>query len=60
MEQPFEASYLQYFANIFFASHKRNEEKEILQTFGCLDFRISARGADMYIYDIVTTGPHQL
>ena len=52
MEQPFEASYLQYFANIFFASHKRNEEKEILQTFGCLDFRISAHGADMYIYDM--------
>ena len=44
----------------FFASHKRNEEKDILQTFGCLDFRISARGADMYVYDIVTTGPHQL
>ena len=40
--------------NIFIASHKRNEEKGILQTFGCLDFRISACGADMYIYDILT------
>ena len=55
-EQPFEASYLQFEfkVNIFIASHKRNKEKEILQTFGCLDFRISARGAVMYIYDILT------
>ena len=62
-EQPFEASYLQFEFKVnryFYCKSFLKEEKEILQTFGSLDFRIIARGADMYIYDIHTTGSNPL